>query len=182
LPKRLPGAIGVVLRGGDGGEWSVHLDAEAPRVEAGLDDDLAFTWVQSVDDWRGALWEGRGGEGGKWAQLAFDPLRVIQLAEDRPLPKASDAVIGKLARAEGLFEFCITGAPGGDWVAAVQLGSGPVSSKPDARVTLSDDDAAALSSGALAPLEAFLTGRVHFDGDPSMLLKLPGLARAAAGL
>jgi hypothetical protein len=30
-------------------------------------------------------------------------------------------------------------------------------------------------------MEAFLKGRIHFDGDSSLLLKLPGLARAAAG-
>jgi putative sterol carrier protein len=177
----LSGPIGVVLRGRDGGEWSVHLDEAASRVEPGLDTGQAFTWVQSVDDWRGALWEGRGGEGGKWAQILFDPGRIAQLAEENPMPTAPSAAIDKLARAAGLFELCITGAPGGDWEAAVQLGSGRVSSKPDARVTLSDEDAAALASGALAPMEAFLKGRIHFDGDSSLLLKLPGLARAAAG-
>ncbi|MBW2273805.1 MAG: SCP2 sterol-binding domain-containing protein [Deltaproteobacteria bacterium] len=182
LPKRVQGPIGVVLRGRDGGEWSVHLGHTAARVEAGLDDALAFTWVQSVDDWRGALWEGRGGEGGKWAQLAFNPARVAQFAQERPLPNAPSAAIGELARAAGLFELRITGAPGGDWAAAVQLGSGPVASKPDARLTLSDDDAVALAGGAVSPLEAFVKGRVHFDGDSSLLLKLPGLARAAAGL
>ena len=181
LRTRMSGPIGVVLRGRDGGEWSVHLDAASSRVEAGLHDTLAFTWVQSVDDWRGALWEGRGGEGGKWAQLAFDPRRVAELSEEHPMPTAPSAAFSELARAAGLFELCITGAPGGDWAAAVQLGSGPVSSKPDARVTLSDDDAVALANGALSPMEAFLKGRVHFDGNSSLLLKLPGLARAAAG-
>jgi hypothetical protein len=177
----VPRRFAVVLHGRDGGEWTVQLDAPAPRVEAGLDSGRAFTWVQSVDDWRGALWEGRGGQGGKWARIAFDPVRVAELAQKRPLAEPPKAAIGKLARAAGLFELCITGAPGGDWAAAVQLGSGPLAPKPNARVTVSDDDAAALSSGALSPMEAFLKGRVHFDGDSSLLLKLPRLARAAAG-
>jgi hypothetical protein len=181
LPERLRGPVGVHLRGHEGGEWSVYLDHGAPRVESGLDGDLVFTWVQSVDDWRGALWEGRGGEGGKWAQLLFDPRRVAEHAEERPAPEAPNGMLDKLSRAAGLFELCITGAAGGDWAAAVQLGSGPVPTRPHARITLSDDDAAALTSGALKPMDAFLKRRVQVDGDSSLLLKLPGLARAAAG-
>lgn len=170
-----------MLRGRSGGEWSVYVEGAASRIETGLARDQAFTWVQSVDDWRGALWEGRGGEGGKWAKVLFDPRRLAELAQANPLPTEPSVALGQLARAAGLFELCITGAPGGDWAAAVQLGAGRVARKPNARVTLSDGDAAALTSGALSPMEAFLKGRIQFDGDSSLLLKLPGLARAAAG-
>ena len=52
---------------------------------------------------------------------------------------------------------------------------------PNASVTLADADARALSEGSLAPVEAFLSGRVKVSGDAGLLLKLPGLALSAVG-
>lgn len=180
LPGDEPARLGVCLRGAGGGEWTVQLGFDS-CVASGLDSERACTWVQSVDDWRGALWEGRGGAGGEWARRIFDPAAVsvaAASASDEATGKAR-STLDRLARADGLFELCITGAPGGEWAAALQLGAGAVAATPDARVTLSDDDATALTTGALKPLEAVLKGRVKVDGDSSLLLKLPGLAKAA---
>ena len=50
-----------------------------------------------------------------------------------------------------------------------------------ASVTLADDDARALSDGTLAPVDAFLGGKVKLSGDTGLLLKLPSLAFSAVG-
>lgn len=180
-PQGLPDALGVVLRGAQGGEWTLHLADGAPRVVPGSAAGVAFRWVQSVEDWRGALWEGRGGSAGRWAALVFDPLRLAALATERAPLGPPPAGLAKLASFSGLFELRITDAPGGAWAAGLMLGDGPLPEAPNASVTLADEDAEALSNGSLAPVEAFLAGRVRVEGDAALLLKLPGLALAAAG-
>jgi putative sterol carrier protein len=52
---------------------------------------------------------------------------------------------------------------------------------PDVVVSLSYEDAAALSRGELDPIEALGTGRVQVRGDLSVLLAGQGLLAAAAG-
>ena len=58
--KRLDLTLGVRLDGPGGGEWLYTLRGGALEVVAGSREAAAFTLIQSVDDWRGALWEGRG--------------------------------------------------------------------------------------------------------------------------
>jgi hypothetical protein len=53
--------------------------------------------------------------------------------------------------------------------------------RADVVVTLSYEDAAALSRGELDPTEALGTGRVHVRGDLSVLVAGQGILAAAAG-
>ena len=74
--------LGVHLHGDGGGEWVLHCSAASSRVAPGSREQAAFTFVQSVADWRGALWEGRGGAIGRQAVAMFQP--GAQAAAPRP--------------------------------------------------------------------------------------------------
>ena len=71
--KDLEARLGIKLEGEGGGEWVVHVAKGDVRVEREPRDEAAFTFVQSVGDWRGALWEGRGGAIGRQASALFRP-------------------------------------------------------------------------------------------------------------
>ena len=64
-------ALGVQLVGEGGGEWVLELRGGAVSVRAGSREKAAFSYVQSVADWRGALWEGRGGAVGRASAALF---------------------------------------------------------------------------------------------------------------
>src|SRR4030095_16668027 len=66
-------ALGVQLVGADGGEWVFDLRGGDVIVRPGSRADAAFSYVQTVEDWRGALWEGRGGAVGRGAAALFRP-------------------------------------------------------------------------------------------------------------
>src|SRR5688572_16229266 len=66
-------ALGVQLIGDGGGEWVLDLQDGAVRVRAGSRAQAAFSYVQTVADWRGALWEGRGGAVGRGVAALFRP-------------------------------------------------------------------------------------------------------------
>lgn len=63
--------LGIQLDGEGGGEWIFHLVGGKMNVRQESRTDASFTYVQSVEDWRGALWEGRGGVIGKQASALF---------------------------------------------------------------------------------------------------------------
>src|SRR5262250_1859035 len=65
--------LGIRLEGDGGGDWIFHLREGAVSVTPGPTEEAAFTLIQSVADWRGALWEGRGGAFGKQSQALFQP-------------------------------------------------------------------------------------------------------------
>ena len=71
--RDLEARLGIKLEGEGGGEWVVHVAKGDVRVEREPRDEAAFTVVQSVGDWRGALWEGRGGAIGRQASAWFRP-------------------------------------------------------------------------------------------------------------
>ena len=77
--------LGVQLDGEGGGEWLFSLVDERLQVERGSRSDAAFSLVQSVEDWRGALWERRGGAIGRQASNLFRPGAVS--AEGAPKPE-----------------------------------------------------------------------------------------------
>jgi len=167
-------SLGVALVGEGGGEWLLQLGGGALRVERGSRNGAPVTLVQSVADWRGGLWEGRGGAFSARAASLFDPLVLIDAMkgrEDRLLAP------GLLDRVEGIaahLEVRVTGVPGGDWSAGVLLGPGSLDAA-DARIVLTADDAEALAEGRLDPVEALMSGKLRFEGDSGLLLKLPQL-------
>ena len=76
-------ALGVQLVGEGGGEWVLDLRGGDVRVRPGSRAETAFSYVQTVEDWRGALWEGRGGAVGRGAAALFRPGAPEVEAADR---------------------------------------------------------------------------------------------------
>jgi putative sterol carrier protein len=53
----------------------------------------------------------------------------------------------------------------------------PAGSKPDVSVTISSSDLANVLDGSLAPLQAYLTGRIQASGDVRKLMLFDKLSR-----
>lgn len=178
----LPGAardlvvsLGVQLEGDEGGEWVLHLESGSVRVAAEPRGETAFTYVQTVLDWRGALWEGRGGAMGTQAARLFRP-------EARPGGSASGiggppplAALGKLRTLDGVIRLVVTEDEGADWRLDLKLGPGALPEEPTTTVTLSAGDAAAMEQGELDPLQAFMAGRIEIAGDVSLMLQMQAI-------
>jgi hypothetical protein len=178
----LPGSIaaldfklGVRLEGQEGGQWLLHLSDGSLSVEAGSRDGAVITLVQSVDDWRGALWQGRGGTFGRGLTSFFRPGAVQ--ADDAPPPEPG--VLEQVKTLSGSIELRVTGGEGGAWSATLVLGSGDVSAEPATTLTVSEADSEALERGELDPLQAFMSGRIQIGGDMSLLMQLQAVSMEA---
>ena len=169
-------SVGLLLRGESGGTWRIGVRGGEIRVEADNPEGSAITLVQSVDDWRGALWEGRGGPFGEYAAKLFTPRAAALLEEvGARVPVRPEAdIFGPLREVEGLVAVVVTDATSGDWCIAVKLGPGPVPDEPCTTISISAGDAAALGSGELKALEAFLAGRIQIEGDVGLVMQLQG--------
>jgi hypothetical protein len=165
--------LGVALAGEGGGEWRLDLAGGGLAVAAGTREGAAVTWVQSVEDLRGALWGGRGGAA---EQLLAGLLQrgAQSLASGRRRPPEPDW-FRRLAGLDGLLALVVTGTARGDWRVALRFGPGPIPEEPRATVSVASDDLAALARGALNPLEAFLSGRVSIAGDMLLVMQLQAL-------
>jgi len=185
--------LGLKLEGPDGGEWVVELAGGEISVTEAARDETSLTIIQSVDDWRGALWEGRGGVFGTQAGAIFRGGAIVgrggRVDADRdgrsslPMPGASllnAAVIRQLAALDGLIEIVVTDGPGGDWSTGFKLGPGAIPDEPRTKISISEEDAAAIRSGSLEPMAAFMGGRIHVMGDMTLMLQMQAISMAAA--
>ena len=168
-------SLGVQLEGDDGGEWVLHLESGSVRVAAEPRVETAFTYVQTVADWRGALWEGRGGAMGTQAARLFRPRSrpggtTTGLAGPPPL-----AALEKLRALDGVIRLVVTEDAGGDWRLDLKLGPGALPDEPTTTVTLSAEDAVAMEQGELDPLQAFMAGRIQVAGDVSLMLQMQAI-------
>ena len=170
--KQVDVTLGVKLEGAGGGEWCFHLKEGSLSVAPGSTDEAAFTVLQSVDDWRGALWEGRGGAFGKQAQALFQP--------GTGAGGIPPTALTQLQALRGVIKMVVTGDQGGDWAVAFKLGPGPVPAQPTTTVSVSADDAAALERGELDPMQAFMAGRIQVAGDMTLLMQMQAIQMQAA--
>jgi len=173
--------LGVLLAGEGGGEWVLHLDHGKLRVEAGPREEAAFTYVQSVADWRGALWEGRGAAIGEGAALFFKPgapasnaSQAGQLGGAPPLTALSE-----LEKLDGVIRMLVTGGEGGDWSVAFKLGPGAIPAEPTTTVTMTAADALALQTGELDPMSAFMGGKMLVTGDMTLMMQMQAIQMQA---
>lgn len=172
--------LGIVLEGAGGGAWTLHLVEGELGVEAGVE-RCDFCLVQSVDDWRGALWEGRPGFVAEALRGALDPAQAV--ASPRPGPREWAA----LRALRGCVEVRVEGAAGlggtpgapSEWCLVLQLGSGATGRAVDARIVIGAAEAEAIRKGTLNPLEALMTGQLRLEGDLSLVLELQAIAFAA---
>jgi len=171
--------LGVRLEGKGGGEWLLELRRGSLCVERGSRAMAAFTVVQSVDDWRGALWEGRGGAIGRHAAGVFRPGDAAASRIGALLADATTA-LARVQELAALLRVSITGGDGGDWSLGLMLGPGEIPAEATTQVSLRCEDADAMLQGELSPLEAFMGGRVQIAGDVTLLMQLQAIQMQAA--
>lgn len=177
--KQVEVTLGVKLDGQGGGEWRIELKGGEMTVSPGPVDDAAFAILQSVEDWRGALWEGRGGAFGKQSRALFEPG-----ARGGAAAGMGAGALQQLQALRGVLKMVVGGGPGGDWAVAFKLGPGPIPAEPTTTVTITADDADALERGELDPMQAFMSGRIQIAGDMTLLMQMQAIqmqAAAAAG-
>jgi hypothetical protein len=185
--------IGIVLTPDDtgedgdaeadrGGAWTLHLVGGELGIAEGRGTGCVVTVVQSVSDWRAALWEGR-------PRLVAD--LVDALAESGPnalraigeanRPK-NPAALEELRELGGMVEMVVSGEAesGDDWRVALLIGPGPVPETAQATVRLGAEQAEAIRRGVLHPLEALMSGSLRLEGDLGLILRLQAIALAAS--
>jgi hypothetical protein len=171
--------VGVVLRGTDGdegGEWTLHFIEGELGIAEGRDEACEISVVQSVSDWRSALWQGRpalvAGGFDLIRESGPDALRSPMPPGGGPRP---DPLKG-ISDLKGLIEGVIASDGEDDWRIGVQVGPGPIPETPQATIRLGAAQAEAIRSGDLHPLEALITGQLQLDGDLGLILQLQALA------
>ncbi len=163
--------LGIRLDGGNGGEWVFHMDHGNLNVKPGSAEACAFTLIQSVDDWRGCLWEGRGGAFGKQAAAMFQPGGDAGGSSPGGRPMNPQA-IERLGALKGVIRMVVTGGTGGDWKVDFKLGPGPVPADPTTTVTIAHEDADAMGRGELDPMQAFMSGKIQIAGDMALMMQM----------
>lgn len=173
-------ALGVQLVGEGGGEWVIDLDGGAVRVRADSREKAAFSYVQTVADWRGALWEGRGGAVGRGAAALFRPGAPEVEAAFGIVGPGIPAALEALGALRGLLHVVVSDG-GGEWRVGLQLGPGEIPSAPTTEVCVSAGDADAMLAGDLKPIEAFMAGRIRVLGDMGLVFQMQAAAAFASG-
>jgi len=164
--------LGIRLEGDGGGDWLYHIAGGAVTVTPASTEEAAFTLIQSVEDWRGALWGGRGGAFGKQASGLFKPGAQGQAPAGPGGRPMDPAALGRLQALSGMIRMVVAGGPGGDWKTSFKLGPGPIPAEPTTTVTISHDDASAMERGELDPMQAFMAGRIQIAGDMALMMQM----------
>jgi len=173
--------LGVKLEGQEGGEWIFHLDRGSMSVSAEPRDEAAFTIVQTVEDWRGALWENRAGAFGAGARSMFQPgQQAASGAGGMTGSQMSPAALEQMRQLDGLIQMVVTGGEGGDWAVGFKLGPGSIPAEPTTSITITADDAAAMEKGELDPMQAFMSGRIQVAGDMALMMQMQAIQMQAA--
>jgi hypothetical protein len=174
--------LGIQLTGPGGGEWVFELEDGRLRAREAPRDATAFTVRQSVADWRGALWEGRGGVLARQAMSIFRPgasgAAPAGMAALGGPP--SPAALAHLAGANGVIRLIVSGGPGGDWQVDFKLGPGAIPEAATTTIRVQAEDADRMERGELNPMEAFMAGRIQVAGDMALLMQLQAAQLQAA--
>ena len=167
--------LGVQIDGEGGGQWVLRLSGGGFAVDQTPRDAAAFTLVQTADDWRGALWEGRGGVFGEQASA----LLTSGGAGNADAPPPNMKVLEQLEALGGLIQITVTGGEGGDWTTGFKLGPGALPDEPTTHIKIDASDAAAMQSGALDPMQAFMSGKIQVIGDMALMMQMQAIAMSA---
>ena len=194
--------LGIVLRGGSGGEWTLHFIDGELGIATMRDPACDLSVVLAVEDWRAALWEGT-------PALVADALaaRLRPAQSTRPTqagPSASPlslarlpdpGALAELRKLRGYLEIRVaasesakaslsdgdrSGMVRGPWRLGILFGPGELPRSPDASVELGAAQAEAIQRGQLHPLEALMTGELRLEGDLGLILQLQAIAMMAS--
>lgn len=172
--------LGIQLAGEGGGEWVLHVKDGRVLVVRAPRSDAAFTYVQSVDDWRGALWQGRGGAIGEGAARFFRPGALAAAPAGQLGAAPTPAALVELAKLSGLLRLVVTGDEGSTWSVGFKLGPGAIPEQATTTILIAEADAAALGRGELDPMTAFLSGKMRVEGDMTLMLQVQAAQMQAA--
>ena len=133
-------------------------------------------------DWRGALWEGRGGVIGRAAAGLFRPGSNAGAAAGPGNMGAapSPAAMEQMRALNGLVRIVVQGGEGGDFAVGFKLGPGAIPPQATATLSMTAADAAAMERGELDPLAAFMAGRVRVEGDMTLVMQMQAIQMQAA--
>jgi putative sterol carrier protein len=174
--------LGVRLEGDGGGEWVFHIRGGRLSVSEASRADTAFTYVQSVADWRDALWSGRGGAIGKQAAAMFRPgaAAAARPGQMGAAGAPSPAALEQMRKLNGVIRMVVAGGESGDWKVDFKLGPGPIPEAPTTTITVTAADAAAMERGELDPMQAFMSGRMLVAGDLGLMMQMQAIQMQAA--
>ncbi|MAI77713.1 MAG: hypothetical protein CL917_02095 [Deltaproteobacteria bacterium] len=178
IPKDVEVRFGVCLTGEGGGEWVMALDGGQASVEKASREEAFLTLIQTVDDWKGALWEGRGGVFGQQAAALFAGAGRQEGAEPTPAPQMG--ALSALSALDGLIRMRVTGGEGGDWSTDFKLGPGPIPEDATTEIEISAEDAQAMQEGTLDPMQAFMSGKIRVTGDMALMMQMQAALMAAS--
>lgn len=172
-------ALGVDLEGDGGGQWLLRLAEGSLAVGAGGCERAAVTLVQSVEDWRGALWEGRGASLGRAVAALF---RLAAGERVASFPALRQSALEQLGTLSGSLKLVVSGGEGAPWSLSFAFGPRAGPERPTATLTVSEQDAGEIERGELDPVQAFLSGNVEITGDMSLFLQVQAaILQAEAG-
>ena len=172
--------LGIQLAGEGGGEWVLHVNHGRVQVAPAARDAAAFTYVQSVEDWRGALWGGRGGAIGEGAARFFRPGALAAAPGGQLGAAPSPAALVELAKLSGLLRLVVAPESGAPWSVAFKIGPGAIPAQATTTLLITEADAAALGRGELDPMTALLSGKIRIEGDMTLLLQVQAVQMQAA--
>lgn len=176
--------LAVCLEGEEGGAWTVHFVGGELGIAEGRAEDAAITLIQSVSDWRSALWEGRPG---LVSDLVAQLEQVGAAGGDAPAWAAAGPAVSNPRALEGLRELrglievgLASEGWGPDWRLGILLGPGPIPETPQAVIRIGAAEAEAIRRGTLHPLEALIGGQLRLEGDLGLILQLQAIAMTAS--
>lgn len=175
--------IGICLEGDDGGAWTLHFVEGELGITRGRQDDCALTLLQSVTDWRAALWEGRPALVADLARIVLTQGPGALSAPGTPSPAIAarnPMALQGLSELHGLIEGIVATEAAPDWRLGVMLGPGPIPATPQAVIRIGAEQAEAIRRGDLHPIEALIGGQLRLEGDLGLILQLQAIAMNAS--
>ena len=173
--------VGVLLSGDDGGAWTLHFVGAELGILSEHAANCHVTIVQSVADWRAALWEGR-------PALVADGVNALReggvsglrAARGADMTQGNPAALRELENLPGRIDAIVAGEEDPDWSVGIHIGPGPIAEEPAATIRIGATEADALRTGELHPLEALMTGQLRLVGVFGLILQLQAIAMAAS--
>ncbi len=141
------------VTGDGGGTYSLRVNnGSVEFIDGALPDPDMFTTI-SVEDWRVAYAN----------SPEVDPLVTY----------VNNKKVSVIKGLEGTVNLELTRSDGNLWHSTIVFGNQP---QPEVTIRMSTDDYAAMMSGDLSGQMAFLTGKLKFEGNLPLLMKIGALS------
>jgi hypothetical protein len=91
------------------------------------------------------------------------------------------AAVEQMRELDGVIRIIVTGGEE-PWSVAFKLGPGEIPPDPTTTLRVSQEDADKMQRGELAPMEAFMAGRIQLEGDLALLMQMQAIQMRMAAL